>query len=196
MKSPKWSLQKAAQTKKRSTRRSCALRSCTLTCEVANFAMASSIDDDNVTNSLGLRSERGELLVPSRMTYSETLKIAALYAGRWFGPSAFAHVAREHLQHIIRPNSMDVFLTVDPTSWCVAPKQARTAYLDGDFATAEHELTRQARVLFEFWPRLHVAFVSAEDPTMPHSYGGRAKDALRAAVGGRINPSTGKWTFD
>ena len=156
-----------------------------------SHAMAASNDDDNVTNSLGLRSERQEMLVPSRNTYSETLKIAALYAGRWFGPSAFAHVAREHLQHIIRPNSMDVFLTVDPTSWCVAPKHARTAYLEGDFATAEHELTRQARVLFDFWPRLHVALVSAEDPTTPHSYGGRAMDAMRAAVGGRINPTTG-----
>jgi hypothetical protein len=97
--------------------------------ETGYITMAASNDDDNVTNSLGLRSERQEMLVPSRNTYSETLKIAALYAGRWFGPSAFAHVAREHLQHIIRPNSMDVFLTVDPTSWCVAPKQGTKARL-------------------------------------------------------------------
>ena len=133
--------------------------------------------------TLGMPSEVGQEVVdappPSRWL---PLRVAAIYSGRWMGPSTpVAHV-QDHLKHFIRPNRAHVFLGVDPTCWCDASREAREAYHAGDHAAAEVLLVQQARRVFEAWPQLYVALVPSEAPRLPHEAG---MAAVRAAVKAR-----------
>jgi len=109
------------------------------------------------------------------------LRVAALYSGRFFGTTAGTHIAGDHLKNFIVPNSVEVFLAVDPPSWCAASSAARTAYRAGQRAKAEEELRIQASALFSNWPLLLVALVPAEDAEGPHGYGRAAMLAARKA---------------
>lgn len=153
-------------------------------------------DEDMEGDSLGPRGWVQEAIPPANPHHGP-LRVAAIYAGRWLGPEGSSKTVSDHLVNFIRPNLVEVFVAIDPTSWCAAPKKARRAYLAGDVATAEAVLTQQAVALFEHWPRLHVALVPAEDPSPPHDYGLQAKKAMKAATGktspGRVAVFMHRW---
>ena len=116
------------------------------------------------------------------------MRVAAIYAGRWWGASASSHIADDHLANFIRPNNVHVFVVTDPPSWCAASAETRAAYRAGDIAAAQVEFVRQVTDAFRGWPKLHAALVPAEDREQPHEYGRasmRAADAVLPVGQGR-----------
>ena len=126
--------------------------------------------------SFGEPSERLEFAVQPPLLGA--LRVAAIYAGRWWGASASSHIADDHLANFIRPNNVHVFVVTDPPSWCAASAETRAAYRAGDIAAAQVEFVRQVTDAFRGWPKLHAALVPAEDRDQPHEYG---RASMRAA---------------
>ena len=106
-------------------------------------------------------------------------RVAILYSGRIFGGDLIASWASNHLETLIKPNSANVFVVSDPTTWCSAPNGARAAWRAGRWTIAEDLLRAQVSALFHHYPKLHVALASTGDLYAPHAWGKAAVEAMR-----------------
>ncbi|KAL1521445.1 hypothetical protein AB1Y20_021109 [Prymnesium parvum] len=90
---------------------------------------------------------------------ARALRVAALYSGRFYGNQTPAWYAN-HLQHLIRPHNVSVFVVSDVENWCHAPAEARAAIHERRMHDADAIFQREVRAAFGEWPYVYARLIS------------------------------------